>query len=163
MGPVLSTEVEIPYDCCSEEPVPDEVPEQRFLHGFRIGWGYVNGLERHLESPQMFVIGYEFTHRLVGGDWLNVIVVENLMLSGVNQSLLLPSANGILGFEAAERFQVGAGVNVTPWDPEDKLVHMIAAVGYTPRVGAFWVPVHAYWIPDVDGNYRFGLTTGVNW
>lgn len=149
----------------AEEPYeePEEVPEQRFLHGFRIGWGYVAGMEEELASPHLFVVGYELTHRLVGGDWLNVIVVENAMVAGVNQSVFLPSANGLLGFEVAERAQVGAGVNVTPFDPGGKPLHMIAAAGYTPKAGVFYVPVHAYWIPDVDGQYRFGLTTGVNW
>lgn len=144
-----------------EEVAP--VPQQRFLHGFRIGWGYVSGLEDHLASPHLFVLGYELTHRVIGGDWLNVIVVENVLVSGMNQSVLLPSANGLLGFEVAEQLQVGAGVNLAPWDPEDKLVHMVGAVGYTPRVGAINVPLHAYWIPDVDGHWRVGLTTGVNW
>ena len=145
------------------EEVAEPPPRPRFLHGFRIGWGYASGMEDHLASPHLFVLGDELTHRIIGGDWLDVIVVENVLASGMNQSVILPSANGLLGFEIAEQLQVGAGVNASPWDPDGKLVHMVGAVGYTPQVGTLHVPLHAYWIPDVDGQWRFGLTTGVNW
>jgi hypothetical protein len=40
---------------------------------------------------------------------------------------------------------------------------MVMGVGYTPQVGSFNVPLHASFIPDVDGNWRAQLTTGVNW
>ena len=33
----------------------------------------------------------------------------------------------------------------------------------TPRVGSFYVPLHAFFIPDVDGLHRTGVTTGVTW
>jgi hypothetical protein len=30
-------------------------------------------------------------------------------------------------------------------------------------VGSFYVPLHAFFIPDVDGLHRTGVTTGVTW
>ena len=62
---------------------------------------------------------------------------------------------------ADERLQIGVGVHATP--DFDKPVHMLAAAGWTPRVGDFYLPVHAFFIPDVDGHHRAGLTVGVNW
>jgi hypothetical protein len=44
-----------------------------------------------------------------------------------------------------------------------KASHMIGAIGWTPQVGSFWVPVHFFVVPDVDGNHRLGATIGVTW
>jgi hypothetical protein len=135
------------------------------LHGFRVGYTYINldmGEQDSLASPHLFTMGYEATQRIGGGDWLSVMLVENVMISGINQSKFIPSANFILGFDMAERIQVGVGPNLTPFGT-NKAVHMIAAVGYTPQVGAFHVPIHVSFIPDVDGEWRVAVTTGVNW
>jgi len=42
-------------------------------------------------------------------------------------------------------------------------VHMVFAAGWTPKVGSFYTPVHAFFMPDVDGQHRTGVTVGVNW
>jgi hypothetical protein len=141
------------------------MPPARHMHGFRIGYTFINGGDAHerLSTPHLFIMGYEATQRITGGEWLNVITVENVIVGGMNQSIFIPTANFLLGFEINERFQVGAGPNISPFsDPEDML-HMIAAVGYTPQAGDFNVPVHVSYIPDVDNNYRISVTTGVNW
>lgn len=140
-------------------------PVARFMHGFRIGYTYVNGItdESPLRSPHLFVIGYEATQRAIGGGWLNVITVENFSIAGINQSMFIPSLNGLLGFELREQLQVGTGININPFDPHGKYVHQVVAVGWTPRAGAFNVPVHLTFIPDLDGNWRLGTTVGVNW
>ena len=142
-----------------------EPSDSRTMHGFRVGYSYINGGEEHekLASPHLFVMGYEATQRLSGGEWLNVITVENIMIGGMNQSVFIPTANFLLGFEINEMFQVGVGPNVSPFADLDSMIHMIGAVGYTPRAGDFNVPIHASFIPDVSGNYRFAVTTGVNW
>ena len=114
-------------------------------------------------SPHLFVIGYEATQRMLGGSWLNVITVENISVSGINQSVFMPSANGIVGFEIAEQFQIGTGVHLTPFDPNGHYVHQIVAAGWTPKAGTFNVPFHVMLIPDVNGRFRVGTTVGVNW
>lgn len=172
-----------------EEPLPagdhreslrasiDEVSQQRFLHGFRLGYLYVmnihtpaNGADPNSEtlsqkygirSPHQFLIGYEFTWRMIGHEWLNVLLVANGMVAGLEQSKVFPSANMLIGFEFAESFQLGVGVNVVP--VSDKPGHMLVAAGWTPRIGDFYTPVHAFFIPDVDGQHRTGVTIGVNW
>lgn len=143
----------------------DDIIYKKNLHGFRLGYAFANNSEAHpkVASPHMFVMGYEFTQRLAGGDWLNVIAVENLSLSGINQSLFIPTANVLVGFELNNMAQIGVGPNISPFDVNEKYVHMVAAGGFTANAGSFNVPIHGYWIPDVDGDWRAGITTGVNW
>ena len=153
------------YAAKVEDEVDDAVILKRNLHGFRVGYAYANNADanRHVSTPHMFVMGYELTQRLTGGDWLNVIAVENVSLSGINQSLFLPSANLLVGFEFNEMAQLGVGPNINPFDPNEKYIHMVAAGGFTANAGDFNVPIHAYYIPDVDDDWRVGVTTGVNW
>lgn len=155
----------------------DEVSQRRFLHGFRLGYLYVmniHGLANSqdprqgtladkygIRSPHQFVIGYEFTWRMIGHEWLNVLFVGNGLVAGLEQSKVFPSANALIGFELFETAQLGVGVNVAP--EEDKPAHMVIAAGWTPRVGDFYTPLHAFFIPDVDGAHRTGVTVGVNW
>jgi hypothetical protein len=146
-------------------------PDKTILHGFRFGYGNIANFDDnnpnspkekyHLKSPHQFIIGYELMARLVGHSWLNVILVGNVLVTGLEQSRVLPNANTLIGFEFNKSFQAGVGANLTP-DP-DKPAHMILAGGWTPRAGSFYVPVHVFFIPDVDGYHRSGVTVGVNW
>jgi hypothetical protein len=155
----------------------DELAEKRFLHGFRLGYAYLMNINAPVDSrnpssqtmaekygirtPHEFLIGYEVTFRLVGHDWLNVLFVSNAMVSGLEQSKIFPSLNSLIGFELGNTFQAGVGVNLMP--VMDKPAHMMVAAGWTPRVGDFYTPIHAFYVPDVDGQSRMGVTLGVNW
>jgi hypothetical protein len=147
---------------------------RRFLHGFRIGWTYIynmdkvtrdNGkslaMEFDLKSPNMMLLGYEGFYRIVGHSWLNVLLVGNVTVAGLEQSKFIPAASGLLGFEFQKSFQLGVGVNVTP-DPEAP-THMIAAAGWTPKVGSIHTPVHFFFVPDTEHNHRMGATIGMSW
>ena len=151
-------------------------PGKRFVSGFRIGWMYLNGINTPnaarpngesmamqfgLKSPNMFLIGYEGFYRIIGHSWLNVLMVGNLSVAGLDQSRFLPTASGLLGFEFNRSFQLGVGVNVTP-DPQ-AISHMIVAAGWTPSIGSIQPPIHGFFIPDADGNFRVGATVGMNW
>ncbi len=180
-----------PRVIAADDPTQDEIqadedsetdkrePTKRFVHGFRIGYLHLMNSdlptdtpdaecpncsleERHdLKTPHQFLIGYELMGRIVGHDMLNVILVANATVSGLEQSRFLPSANALVGFELNNSLQVGVGMNLTA--EKEKPVHMIGAVGWTPEVGSFNVPIHFFFIPDVDHNHRFGTTVGVNW
>jgi hypothetical protein len=154
---------------------------RRVLHGFRLGYLHLMNYDRPvasndpscqdctlsvkerygLRSPHQFLIGYEVMGRMVGHEWLNVLIVGNVMASGIEQSKFLPAANLLIGFEFDESFQIGVGPNLTL--EREKPAHMVMAAGWTPEVGSFHVPVHAFFIPDVDQNHRLGMTVGVNW
>lgn len=150
-------------------------PGHRFLHGFRLGWMYVSHIDdaadrpNHMslkdqygiKSPNMMLLGYEGFYRIVGHSWLNVLLVGNVTVAGLEQSKFIPSANGLIGFEFNRSFQLGVGVDLTPDDQAPS--HMIAAAGWTPRAGAIMVPFHFFYIPDTYGNNRMGATVGVNW
>jgi hypothetical protein len=165
-----------PVEKDKPETNDDKMIKQVLLHGFRLGYLHVMNYDQSgnpdcptcspkekygLRSPHQFLIGYEITGRMTGTGWLNVLLVGNVMVSGLEQSKFYPSANGLIGFERNRSVQMGVGINVTP--EKDKPAHMIAAAGWTPRTGNFYVPVHVFFIPDVDKNHRMGATFGVNW
>ncbi len=172
----------VPQAAHEGEPVDDgwTAPVgRRFMHGFRLGWTYVYHLndratrmdddgmpislgEKYgLKSPNMMLIGYEGFYRIVGHSWLNVLMVGNVTVAGLEQSKFIPAASGLIGFEFDRSFQLGVGVNVTP-DP-DAPSHMIAAAGWTPNVGSIQTPLHFFFVPDTEGNHRMGATIGMTW
>lgn len=161
-------------DRASEAPkAPTSPDDSVFLHGFRLGYSAVMNYDARvpslngqslkdkigLRSPHHFLLGYEVVYRVVSHSWLNVIMLGNAMVAGLEQSKFLPSANAIIGFELKNSFQVGVGANFSPLKGSE--AHTIVAAGWTPKVGNIYTPLHAFFIPDVDGLHRFGVTTGV--
>tara|TARA_R100001129_G_scaffold16523_1_gene10811 strand:+ start:1882 stop:2400 length:519 start_codon:yes stop_codon:yes gene_type:complete len=143
--------------------------------GLRFGYGYLNGV-REMEnmnnpgkvkrlSPHTFVLGFEMQQVLEGGDWLDILFIQNVSISGLDQSVINPSASALVGFEIDKQIQLGVGPNISTFDPsgKDKIVHLIIAAGWTFQAGIFSVPVHFSIIPDSDGYWGAALTTGVNW
>ena len=164
------------------DAIPSDIDEEgwgkpvgrRFMHGFRLGWTYIYNMDKPtredgmslakefgLKSPNMMLLGYEGFYRIVGHSWLNVLVVGNVTVAGLEQSKFIPAASGLLGFEIDKAFQLGVGVNVTP-DPQAP-THMIVAAGWTPKVGSINTPVHFFFVPDTESNHRMGATIGMSW
>lgn len=147
-----------------EEPGAVPISERVFLHGFRMGYNMITEFDEAqlssygLQSPHQFVIGYEFMQRIIGHDWLNLILVQNVLVGGLEQSAFVPTANLIFGFELANSFQVGFGVNLS-LDP-DAWSHMIIVAGYTPQIGDIYMPIQAHFVPDVFGRHRMGVSVG---
>jgi hypothetical protein len=135
--------------------------------GIRFGYSYLNNGDQtdKLESSHMFLLGFEMQQTLDGGSWLDILFVENISVSGLDQSVFAPSASLLVGFEFADQLQLALGGNIAPFDPaeEDNYVHLVTAIGYTAEVGMFSVPLHVTYIPDVNGYWRCAATTGVNW
>jgi len=131
-------------------------------HGVRVGYVYANGAEKAgLDEPHLFALGWEAAFRLSGNGDLDFLLVPNLMFLGMNQGIVIPSANLLVGFAVQDMIEAGAGVNLTLGTEQP--LHMIMAVGFTPKVADLQVPFTLSYVPDVDGNWRMGLTTGVNW
>jgi hypothetical protein len=157
---------------------------RRFVHGFRLGYMFLfnhdepsreGGMslknELGLKTPHMMLLGYEGFYRIVGHSWLNVILVGNVTVAGLEQSKPIPAASGLIGFELQKSFQLGVGVNLTP-DAQSPS-HAIIAAGWTPRIGSIHTPVHFFFVPDptssdmdgnrLGGNHRMGATIGMSW
>jgi hypothetical protein len=159
----------------SETTKPDPLDDSHFLHGFRLGYSYVYNYDQPLpslgnksfadrtgtKSPHNFLLGYEMLVRLMGHSWLNVILLANALVAGLEQSKVLPSGNAVIGFEIHNSFQLGVGAHLTPLKGQEG--HVVVAGGWTPRVGNFYIPVHGFFVPDVEGNHRMGVLTGVTW
>jgi len=141
--------------------------------GVRFGYVYSNnshkpdsdGEESKLQSPHLTTMGYELQQCMPGGDWLDVLFIQNVSLSGLDQSVISPSVRALIGFEIDKSFQIAVGPNLSFHDSsgEDKFIHLIGAVGYTMDAGMFSVPVHFSFVPDVNNYWSTAITTGVNW
>jgi hypothetical protein len=161
-------------------PLPDRAPEAYLLHGFRLGYMYTFDVDTPIDSrvpdapsyaqqydvrsPHSFLFGYEVAWRMVGHDWLNLLLIGNVSIAGVEQSRFFPSANLLFGFELVSSglgdVQVGLGASFTP--TKDEPVHMLIAAGFAPLIGSFYLPLHVFFVPDVDGHHRIGVTVGAN-
>ena len=113
-----------------------------YRKGLRFGYNYVNkGADKtalnddpRLSSPHMFAIGFEMQQTMAGGDWLDILFIQNVTISGLEQSL-----------------------------DDGNLIHLVTAIGWTQPAGSLSVPLHLVFIPDVNDYWRCAVTTGVNW
>ncbi len=154
-------------------PLKHSPDDDSILHGFRLGYGYVMNYDKPvigldgkslkdevgLRTPSHFLLGYEVVYRVVGHSWLSVLLLANGMVAGLEQSKVLPTGNLMIGAELENSFQIGVGASLSPLKGEE--AHVIAAAGWTPKVGTIYTPIHVFFIPDVDGVHRMGITTGV--
>lgn len=179
-SPPTSSSVKMTLEATKIDAPPPPAPaparsinDDRLLHGFRIGFGYVMSYDKpvagldgeslkeraDLRAPSHLLLGYEVLYRVVSHSWLNVLLLANGMVAGLEQSRFLPSGNLLIGAELKNSFQIGLGTNVSPLKGSE--AHAVVAAGWTPQVGSIYVPFHVYFIPDVDGVHRAGVTTGV--
>ena len=143
-----------------QKPIDDHTVR----HGFRVGYVYANHGEKsqYLDSGHLFAIGYEAEFRIASGGPMDVLVVPNVLVLGLNQGVFLPTANLIVGASFNHFLEIGVGGNFAPSD-SGKVVHMIAAVAITPNMGTLQLPLALSFVPDNDDDWRVGLTAGVNW
>ena len=146
----------------------------KFRSGARIGYVYAHdshkpdpktGDESPLKSPHMFSVGFEMQQTMDGGAWLDVLLIQGVSLTGLDQSVAAPSARALLGFEINDNVQLAVGPNISAHDPsgEGNILHLIAAIGASVDAGKFNLPLHVAFMPDKNKYNVFALTTGVNW
>ena len=134
--------------------------------GMRFGYVYAHEFHKDsdkLSSPHMSTMGYELQQTMPGGDWLDILFIQNVTITGMDQSVLAPSARLLIGFEINDSIQLAVGPNGAPKHPSDNFIHLMVAVGYTAEAGMLSIPFHFSYVPDADGYYTTALTTGVNW
>ena len=146
---------------------PNSEMEWTLRKGLRFGYNYMNnGTDSDkLNSPHMFAIGFEAQQTMAGGSWLDLLFIQNVIISGLEQSVLAPSANALVGFEIIDALQLGVGANLSLGDPsaDNNYLHLVAGIGWTQAAGTFSVPIHLVYVPDVNDYWRLAVTTGVNW
>ncbi|MEZ4235459.1 MAG: hypothetical protein R3F59_04715 [Myxococcota bacterium] len=98
-------------DAVDEARPAEDRPHMRIdsRHGFRIGYAYYP--EAELDDPHLFVMGYETSQRMYGGAGLDVLLVENVVVGGLNQSLVIPSGNLLIGASVRDTWEFGVGPN----------------------------------------------------
>jgi len=157
-----------------EPPPPERTGRFRLVpfHGLRVGYAYVNTPAAVLAAanaagvevnPNYLLLGYELNQRLDGGGWLNLLLIENVLVAGLNQSVVRPQVNVLTAVDIRNFLEIGVGADWGPSDPQGRPWHMITGIGITPEVGNVNWPIHAIYMPDVDGYWRVGLTSGINW
>ena len=157
-----------------ENTAVEEESDWQFRSGARIGYVYAHnshqpdpktGEESLVESPHMFSIGFEMQQVLDGGSWLDLIMIEGVSLTGLDQSVAAPSARILMGFEINDVLQIAVGPNLSAHDPsgEGNILHLIGALGVSLQAGKFTVPLHIAFMPDKNKYSVFALTTGINW
>lgn len=139
-------------------------PKTQAVSGFRMGYGYVANSE--LRSPHLMILGWDHMQTISTGSKIDVIVAGNVSLGGMNQGVMLPSSHLIVGYQFNDSLQLGVGPVVTfaeLGDQPSARLNMIAAAGWNIKMGDVYFPIHAAYVPDLDGRWRTYITTGMNW
>jgi hypothetical protein len=91
----------------AEPPMKTSSPnDAKLLHGFRIGYSYNANFDKpiaafngkslaekaDMRTPSHFLVGYEAFYRMVGHSWLNVILVANASVAGLEQASFIRAA-----------------------------------------------------------------------
>jgi len=78
-------------------PAPRSPKDEKLLHGFRLGYGYVLNYDKpaagldgeslkqraDLRAPSHLLVGYEVMYRVVGHSWLNVLLLASTTRSSL--------------------------------------------------------------------------------
>lgn len=155
-------------------PVIDhpEVPtiEPLKLSGPRVGFSYLNRVPEELNtriqdafgkdtrlSPFVSQFGWQFEWRYFetpGGD---AGVLELIpMIGGLDQGIVIPSLNTLVGYRHSSGFEVGFGPNITMVQ-----TGFVFACGYNFHNGYMNFPVNLALVPGRDAT-RISLTFGFN-
>jgi hypothetical protein len=142
-------------------PVPPSYPVN--LSGPRLGVTTLsNGVVDKLKEesidvrPMITQFGWQFEKRFYGGnDGLSAITEFVVLAGGLEQNVILPSFNWLVGVRTREGFEFGAGPNVTPVGTA-----MVYAVGATIPSGALNFPVNVAIAPTRAG-MRVSLLAGI--
>ena len=140
-------------------------PDIHLFHGARVGYVY------SMEDPSLglsshnLAMGYEWYQVVDGGSNIDFLFVQNILAIGMNQGLIIPAGNALLGVEINERLQLGVGPNLNLGElvTDGQAIGMVAAAGVVLDSGDFNIPVHVSVIPRDGEVPRVALTTGINW
>lgn len=106
-------------------------------------------------------------HIRLGSTNSNLLFQEVILIGGVDQNLLLPSASLLIGFRAGFGLEAGIGpffyITALPTGDIDFITTVVIAVGYTISFSNINIPVDIAFVPvPADGRPRLSLLTGFN-
>lgn len=149
-----------------------QTPSFQIIVGPRIGVNYLNyDVEDFSEKVSEFysgddvyypvtsLFGFICEQRVVLGDTSSHFAFQEIvMLSGIEQSLLLPSASFLIGFRGSSGLEFGTGATFGLTG-----IGVIIAAGWTFSFSGVYIPVDlSFIIPSSKRPFSIALTTGFN-
>jgi len=132
---------------------PDS-PKTTYKHGVRIGAVMLPD-----ENQAYSTMGYEAMQFIDGNASFTLVFVENIMLTGAETGMVLPSINGLVGAAIQQRLTAGVGLSASSVSG----LGVIGAVGYIADTGSFDLPLAVSYQTAPEGVGRVAFTAGVNW
>lgn len=147
-------------------PLPPQRPAETIdLSGPRVGMTFLDSgvrakllEERRLDiGPVISQFGWQKERRFLSSPNGLTGVTEFVVLAGgLDQGVLIPSLNWLVGARTAEGLEFAVGPNVTPSG-----FALAAAAGVTFRTGNLNIPVNFAAVPSKNG-LRFSMLAGFN-
>lgn len=107
--------------------------------------------------PTITQFGWQFERRMyTNGDGTTILTEWVPLVSGLEQGVVLPSLNWIVGLRTRSGTEFGIGPNITPLG-----VGLVAAAGATVRAGALHVPFN-FAVATSKSGARISVLTGFN-
>jgi hypothetical protein len=107
--------------------------------------------------PLVTQFGWQFEKRLyTNGDGLTALTEFVPLISGLEQGVVLPSLNWLVGVRGPSGLEFGIGPNITPIG-----VGLVVAGGVTVRSGALNIPLN-FAITSSKSGSRVSIMTGFN-
>ena len=154
------------HDAAAQVVPPPLTPAETMnLSGPRVGMTFLDtGVraqlleERRLDlGPMISQFGWQKERRFMSSPTGFTGVTEFVLLAGgLDQGVLIPSLNWLVGARTAEGFEFAVGPNLTPAG-----VALAAAAGVTFRAGNLNIPVNFAVVPSKSG-LRFSMLAGFN-
>ena len=105
--------------------------------------------------PLMTQFGWQFEKQFYSkGSGLSALNEWVVLIGGLEQGLVVPSVNWIVGLRTKEGAEFGVGPNLTPAGAA-----LAVAAGVTFRTGALNIPMNVAMVPSKDG-VRLSVLTG---
>jgi hypothetical protein len=151
----------------------EQPPDFQMIIGPRVGVSYVaTDPESFTETVELIywnegrgyvpvtsLFGIIAEQRILLGETASHFAFQEVVLvSGLEQSIALPSASLLIGYRDASGFEIGFGPNVTLSG-----IGVVVAIGYTIDYRGVYVPIDlSCVIPSRERPAQFAFTTGFN-
>jgi hypothetical protein len=147
----------------AQADLPPRAPNEVSLSGPRFGLtmlsqGNIDKLREHDIHVRSIVsqFGWQFEKRVYSGEGLTALTEWIPLISGLDQGVVLPSLNWLVGVRTASGTEFGIGPNITPVG-----VGLVLAGGVTVRQGGLNIPLN-FALATSKAGPRFTMLTGFN-